>query len=295
MRRIDPRYINSFDRCSSRKQEEETISTFTATENGTLLYLELIKKILTNTIYEDRTYTKSEDGPELATKDYNYSAREQGGDWPVLAHTMVGVKRLDNVQTCMETVLTEEIPGDFIETGVWRGGVCIFMRALLKVHAYTDRKVWVADSFQGLPDPNERDIDAPEFNHENKDSSHQGFMRSIRNDYLAVSLDAVQENFRRYGLLDDQVRFLPGWFSETLPNAPIERLALLRLDGDHYNSTKDALENLYPKLSPGGFVIIDDFALSGCRNAVEDFRRENKIEDEVQSIDWTGVYWRKRI
>ncbi len=111
---------------------------------------------------------------------------------------------------------------------------------------------------------------------------------------LAVPLDEVKASFERYGLLDEHVRFLEGWFSETLPSAPIERIAVLRLDGDLYHSTMDALTSLYGKVSPGGFVIIDDYgAVPSCAQAVHDFRSRHGIETAMIKIDWTGVYWRK--
>ncbi len=72
--------------------------------------------------------------------------RMEGRDWPLLGHTMIGIKRLDNLQFCVERVLADDVPGDLIETGVWRGGATIFMRAILKAHGVTDRRVWVADS-----------------------------------------------------------------------------------------------------------------------------------------------------
>jgi O-methyltransferase len=113
--------------------------------------------------------------------------------------------------------------------------------------------------------------------------------------YLGVSLETVQANFRRYGLLDDRVKFLPGWFRDTLPVAPVERIAVLRLDGDMYESTHLALTHLYPKLASGGFLIVDDYgALPNCRRAVEDFRHAHAITDSMVSVDWTGMYWRKR-
>ncbi len=104
----------------------------------------------------------------------------------------------------------------------------------------------------------------------------------------------MQDNFRRYGLLDDQVRFLKGWFRDTLPDAPIERLAVLRLDGDLYESTIQALECLYDRLSAGGYVIVDDYGnVAGCRQAVHDFRAQRGINDPIRPIDWAGVYWRR--
>lgn len=195
---------------------------------------------------------------------------------------MIGFKRLDNLQFCIESVLRDRVEGDLIETGVWRGGACIFMRAVLAAYGVEDRKVYVADSFEGLPKP-----DDPEKFPADKGDKH------YIHTYLAVSKEEVENNFRKYRLLDDQVVFLKGWFKDTLPNAPIKKLALLRLDGDMYGSTMDALVNLYPKLSSGGFCIIDDYALRGCKLAVDDYRAKQKINSEMKTIDWTGRYWRK--
>ena len=208
--------------------------------------------------------------------------REEGRDWPADAETMIGLTRLDNVQACIETVLRDGVPGDLIETGVWRGGTTIFMRGVLAAYGDATRTVWAADSFAGLPrpDPGRAPLDDGD--------TAWAFAE------LAVSLDEVKANFERYGLLDERVRFLVGWFKDTLPAAPIERLAILRLDGDMYASTMDALTALYPKLSPGGFVIVDDYgALPNCRAAVEDFRARNNVTDPVRRIDWTGAYWRR--
>lgn len=231
------------------------------------LYLDLIKKSLLNAIYQD--------------DNYNDKARENGKDWPQKAHTMIGLKRLNNIQFCIEDVLEKNIPGDVIETGVWRGGATILMRAILKVHGDTQRTVWVADSFCGLPKPSGL------YPADEGDMHH-----SVQ--FLAVSLDQVKVNFQRYGLLDNQVQFLAGWFKDTLPNAPIEQLSVLRLDGDMYESTMQALVILYPKLSTGGYVIIDDYGeLPNCKKAVTDFRSENNITDIIHEIDATGIYWKK--
>jgi O-methyltransferase len=210
-------------------------------------------------------------------------ARAAGRDWPTQAETMVGVKRLDNLQMCVTEVLRQSVPGDLIETGVWRGGASIFMRGILKAYGETSRTVWVADSFAGLPPP------------DTAAHPEDAGMHFWKFDYLAVPLLEVQANFARYRLLDDQVRFLPGWFKDTLPAAPIERLAVMRLDGDMYESTIDALGALYPKLSPGGYAIIDDYGpLPACKSAVDDYRRQHAITEPIQDIDGMGVYWQKR-
>jgi len=189
--------------------------------------------------------------------------------------------RLDNIQWCVERVLEDGVPGDLLEAGVWRGGACILMAAVLAAHGVSNRRVFVADSFQGLPPP-----DAAKYPQDAGDRHHE-------HDYLRVSREEVEENIRRYGLLSDQVVFLQGWFSEMLPAAPIDRLAVLRVDGDMYGSTTDVLVSMYPKLAPGGFCVIDDYALPDCRQATDDFRRVNGISSELIRIDWTGVFWRK--
>lgn len=218
----------------------------------------------------------------VRARDLSTTEREEGHLWPPgYGQTMIGRKRLDNLQSCVETILREGVEGDLIETGVWRGGACILMRAILAAHGVEDRRVFIADSFEGLPKP-----DAEKFPADRDDQHH-------RYTCLAVSQAEVESHFEQYGLLDNKVVFLKGWFRDTLPNAPIEKLAVLRLDGDMYGSTVDALTNLYPKLSKGGFCIVDDYALDGCRRAVDEYRTEHGIDAEMRSIDWTGRYWRK--
>ncbi len=214
-------------------------------------------------------------------KDPSKEKREEGRIWPGYADTMIGLKRLDNLHFCLDAAIRDGVEGDFIETGVWRGGACIFARAVLAAHAIKNRKVYVADSFEGLPKPDLKNFPA--------DKGDEHYMHT----YLAVSQEQVEDNFRKYGLLDDQVVFLKGWFKDTLPKAPIEKLAVFRLDGDMYGSTMDALTNLYHKLSSGGFCIIDDYALPGCRKAVDDFRSANGICSDVKAVDWSSSYWRK--
>jgi O-methyltransferase len=180
-------------------------------------------------------------------------------------------------------VLAEDIPGDLIECGVWRGGACILMRAVLAAYRDEDRCVWLADSFEGVPPPDPENY-----------SADKDLRLDLAADVLAIPESAVRNNFKRYGLLDDRVRFLPGWFKDTLPDAPIDRIALLRLDGDLYESTVQALDALYSRLSAGGFCIIDDYhPIDACRQAVTDYRQRNSISDEIIDIDGTGVYWRK--
>mgnify|MGYP003393518046 CR=1 FL=1 len=217
----------------------------------------------------------------IRCNDYNESMRILGCDWPPMAHTMIGIRGLDNLQHCVVEVIKNNIPGDLIETGIWRGGATIFMRAILKAYGVGNRKVWVADSFEGLPKPDE--IRYP---HDKGDKLYM-------EQFLAVPVEQVKKNFQKYGLLDSQVIFLKGWFKDTLPSAPIQKLAVARLDGDMYQSTMDALNSLYHRISAGGFIIIDDYGLKGAKAAVDDFRKEHAISDEMIAIEGTRVYWKK--
>jgi hypothetical protein len=268
------------------------------------LYLDLLKKTLSFTLWPeppipvslfaymlapwkrkvlraiDRLLTKK-NWILAQNRRFTDEERRLGRVWPGYADSMIGMKRLDNLQHCVETALHENVAGDLIETGVWRGGACILMKGILQVKGDSSRRVFVADSFQGLPKPNESQY-----------SADAGDEHHIH-EYLAVSQSEVQKNFQRYGLFDDRIVFLKGWFKDTLPIAPIEKISVMRLDGDMYESTIDALNALYPKLSPGGFCIIDDYMLEGCRKAVHDYRDQHGISEPIVDIDGFGAYWRR--
>ncbi len=282
------------------------MTDFYTEENPAIeLYLDLMKRTLTRTIAKDYSepvtkliplipgllaakvngklyrFLKSRNIEVVRKVPVDPEKRRAGKDWPREGETMIGLERLDNLQYCITDVIRTRVPGDFIETGVWRGGATIFMRAALKAFGEENRTVWVADSFEGLPKPDAEKYPADE---------HETLWVY---DELRVSLEEVKENFRRYGLLDDRVKFLKGWFRDTLHAAPIERLAILRLDGDMYESTTDALNALYPKLSAGGYLIIDDYALENCRKAIHDYREKHGIMEEIVKVDWSGCYWQK--
>lgn len=272
--------------------------TNTNSTSKNALYLDLLKRALTNWIHGHEEFVPIEQThivkllsgfvyPEgsvlVKAQRFDQEKRSNGQDWPApfLAHTMIGLKRLDNLQMCVERVIADQVPGDLIETGVWKGGSTIFMRGILKAYEENSRRVWVADSFQGLPQPN------LDLYPDDKGDIH------FTIDNLRVSLEQVKENFAAYGLLDEQVVFLKGWFSDTLPSAPIDQLSVLRLDGDMYESTMIALESLYPKLTVGGFVIVDDYCIASCKKAVTDYRKRMGINDVILDIDGAGAYWQR--
>lgn len=270
-------------------------------------YLDLLKRALVNLIYpehelriellEDGEYPGQWLQAEQLMRDIRYRspaafdeliASKRDGSVrrrrpSRFSHTMVGMARLENLEYCARKVFGDGVPGDFLEAGVCQGGAAIFMRGLQVAFGQGDRRVWLADSFQGLPSPT-HDLDRAE----------QLDWREEKQPWLACDLRTVQDNFSTYGLLDDCVRWLPGWFAETLPSAPIERLAILRADADLYQSTRDILDSLYERVSPGGFVIVDDYgAIQACRAAVDSFRDEHGVREPLRRIDWTGVYWRR--
>lgn len=268
-------------------------------------YLDLLKSALVNTLYAEhelRIEWLELHGPgtDIASarklRDIRYAngkefaellaCKTDGRNWKSrvtrFSHTMVGMRRLQNLEWCADRVFSEGVPGDFMEAGVCQGGASIFMRALQVAHGEDHRRMWVADSFQGLPEP------SSEFD--------KGYdFQEARQPWLAATLETVRDNFATYGLLSETVNFLPGWFADTLKAAPVEALALLRIDADLYASTRDVLQALYDKLTPGGFIIVDDYyAFLPCRRAVDEFRNQRGITEPLTRIDWTAVFWRKR-
>lgn len=208
--------------------------------------------------------------------------RFKGHDIPADAYTMIGMNRLNHLEQCINEVIDNNIPGDLVETGSWRGGATMLMKAILNEREDTTRSVWVADSFKGLPPPDEKKYPA------DRD------MNLHKNHILSAGLKDVKQAFADFNLLDERVQFLEGWFKDTLPVAPIHAIALLRLDGDMYESTMDALTHLYPKLSRGGILIVDDYgAFPACRKAVDDYRNHHQIEASIVSLDGETVHWVK--
>lgn len=249
--------------------------------------------------------------------------------------TLIGAKRLENIHYCIERVVAENIPGDFIEAGCWRGGAIIFMKACLQVYEkpkpqIEERQIWCADLF---PESNEFVTSYWKvlllklfinyhhlFSKKVKNWVINNFMEAFpREEYsdstiqklfalakmmpwvkktnlIDTSVEDFKESLRRYNLLDDRIKFLPGWFKDTLPTAEkqIKQLAILRADADFYQSTREILESLYHKLSIGGFCIIDDYgAFDECKCAVDEFREQNNILDEMISIDGIAYYWKR--
>ena len=195
-----------------------------------------------------------------------------------LKFTLIGPEGLDNIATLITRTKLAKTPGVFIEAGVWRGGACIFARALMD---YLEMKepVYVCYSFQGLPitmdsnDVKETHFFIPE---------------------LSVSLDTVKENFG-YFPLRGEVKYVEGLFKDTMPKlkGEIEAISVLRIDADMYEGTMQVLENLYDKVSVNGFVIIDDYCIGQAKKAIDDFREMYNIKNQIIKVNNCIHYWQK--
>ena len=197
--------------------------------------------------------------------------------------TLLPWTALEHLHTAIKDTVERGIEGDFVETGVWAGGACMLAKSVYN-EISPNTKVYACDSYEGLPKP---DVSFP---HDNGDTHYLDPM-------LAVSLEEVTENFEKFGLLDDKVVFVKGWFKDTMPTLDIDKISILRLDGDMYESTIQVLDGLYNKLSKGGYLIIDDYHHKGCIAAIGDFRRDHNITSTIIKVDGDPLnevhYWIK--
>lgn len=237
------------------------------------LYLDLLKRALNNYLYLGGRDPFDDYFP-LAGDRYDRDAFQWRIPECCIPHTVLMERRFDRLEELIVDVVERSVPGDLIEAGAWRGGATIYMRGLLRALSVPDRIVWVADSFEGIPHSvrKERDV-----------------VDDWKDRWIA-SYESVRATFARYGLLDAQVRFIKGRFGRSLCEAPLTELAIVRIDADSYESTLAALEELYPKISVGGYVYVDDWHLTGCREAVHKYRDEHGIDEPID--EHVDAVWR---
>lgn len=187
--------------------------------------------------------------------------------------TKISVARMENLFNLCHEVNENKIPGVFVECGVHKGGAAVLM-ALNSL----DRITWMFDSFEGMPVPTKEDgPEAPKWTGKTVAGLHH--VKSLLWDYQVPK---------------EKVRIIKGWFKDTVPKTNIDKIAILRLDGDWYESTKICLEHLYDKVSPGGYIIIDDYGhWQGCKKAVDEFIKKKGLNIELNKTDYTERWWKK--
>ena len=187
----------------------------------------------------------------------------------VTPYTMTSKEALFALYTAMNYVLDREIPGDIVECGVWRGGSALLAALIMKVRKVNDRKLYLYDTFQGMPTPTEFDVDK---------YGRTGFemIEQYGDDigWCYASLEDVQKAFSVHSF-DFEIQFVQGDVLETLETTKPETISVLRLDTDWYESTAAEFQHLYPRLSTGGVLIVDDYGCwAGSRKATDDYFRE---------------------
>jgi len=286
-------------------------------------YLELVKAGITGSL--------DTESPEVFSHTKENAINNINRPQSDMIRTLIGEARLANIRECVRSVIRDGVEGDFLEAGCWRGGAVLFMKACLKVETFKNpeagkRRVFGADLFKDSKkmSPLQAVVAKavgymsfalpwfvlnwfvnkmiPIFPVERyDDATIMHYMRLARGlswtgpkMVFNTGLDDVKEAFRRYRLMDDKVVLMRGWFSDTLPAAPVQKLAVLRADGDFYRSTMDIFNNMYHKLSVGGYCIVDDYnAHPECRRAVDEFRTTHGIHEPIIEVDGEAVYWRK--
>lgn len=226
------------------------------------------------------------DSSQLVRSPFDASTRKRGADWCDGCYTMTGTFRLNNVRSSLEQVFKDNVNGDFLEAGAWRGGASIFARAVMLAAGQQARRVYVCDSFAGLPRAS-----TP------MDNDHWSRMH-----FLEVSVDEVQNSFEKFKVLDDNVHFEKGFFVHSLPPLRLRlqqegrKLAVVRGDGDMFESFYDILFNLYDLVPVGGYFICDDCpSILVAEKAIHQFRQHHGITEHIMRVEESeaGTFWRK--
>ena len=199
---------------------------------------------------------------QLPSEDANAGWSADG-----FAYAGLGRFRLTHIEACLEQIREEGVEGDFVDSGTGRGGAAIFMCGFLEVHEMADRRVWVADRFES-----------------------RGPMANFE---FAHNFNSVRDGFARFGLLEDRVVFLQGPPSQTLAEAAVDGIALLRVASEDPEEVGGILGTLYDRVTPGGFVVVDGYGAPACEAAVEEFRSARGVAEPLERVDWSAAAWRK--
>jgi O-methyltransferase len=207
----------------------------------------------------------------------------------VMPYSLVGTPGLEATYDAATTVMAAGIPGDFVECGVAQGG-CSALMAMVARMDPSRRRMWLFDSFQGIPDPTAEDFG------EGKEVTGEHIRPLVRGSCLGTKSMVESVLFSKFGLSRDSVCLVEGWFQDTLPlyRDRIDQIALLRLDGDWYESTLCCLHNCYDHVSPGGYIIVDDYgSCYGCKKAVHEFLDSRSIQVRLIPDGRGGILFSK--
>jgi len=253
----------------------------------------MIRKIIKDLITNNEPLFKAYSNLRFIFGSFRYlssNIKQVGLFWKVKPYTLVSFERLYNVHMLSRLIEENSMKGAFVECGVWKGG-CVAIMAHVAKKAGSNRKIWLFDSFEGLPEPTKKDgIEAKIFASK-KDS---GKLKSIKK--VVASISDVNEILSKLKIDRKNIVIRKGWFQDTLPKAKkdIGAISILRLDADWYESTKICLEKLYGLIIPKGYIIIDDYySWGGCRKAVDEFIAKNNLQIKIRRIDRCAAYFQK--
>lgn len=224
------------------------------------------------------------------SEDNTQHADFSANDWEIInfvkPYTMTSVERLKSLIDAVSYIIGNRIEGDFVECGTWKGGSVMCMQKKLIELNQTDRNFWVFDTFEGMPEPDSVDKNF-------KQTSAQKLLSEEEKEksltWAYSNYEETTRNILSSGYPAKNINFIKGLVEDTIPQTPIDKIAILRLDTDWYSSTKFELEQLYPKLVKGGIMIIDDYGhWEGCKKAVDEYFTNNGISIFINRIDYTG-------
>ena len=205
----------------------------------------------------------------------------------VRPYTMTSPERILALCEAVRYVVEHGVAGDIVECGVWRGGSMAAAARVLRSVGSIDRRLWLYDTFDGMTEPNENDVDF--LGRAASLLLRQSSRDDARSIWCRSPIDGVRQVMDETGYPAQQIEFVPGDVQETLPKRRPERIALLRLDTDWYESTRCELEILFPRLAVGGVLIVDDYGhWQGCRRAVDEYFAARGVTMLLNRIDYTG-------
>ncbi len=200
-----------------------------------------------------------------------------------LPHTMTSVDSLYYTYRAVKYVVANDIPGDFVECGVWKGGNTMMVAHTLMALGESSRRIFLYDTFEGMSEPTEKDISYREEGAVNEWNASQ---KNGYNDWCYSPIDEVRKNLESTGYPLDKIVFVKGKVEDTIPGKVPDHIAILRLDTDWYESTFHELLHLFPLLSKGGFLIVDDYGYwKGAREAVDKYFEEHKVNIFMNRLD----------